>query len=250
VPSTFSATAAHPRARTKATPSAPKQSCAPFTCRLRRSHQGWCRLDHGVVPSRWNGFPMHANKHLITDVLKGELGFEGFVSATGSHRQPPGLERRQDRGSHQRRPRHGHGAAQLSLVRLRSAPFGQEGPRTMARIDDAFAGILKQKARFKLWEHPFASAIFRPARLARHRALAREAVRQSAVLLQNRTPCCHCPRTVASLWWAARPTTWASSAADGPWVVGQAWQTSRPGTTILRAIEKAAPAGKVSFAPA
>ena len=29
--------------------------------------------------SSWNGQPMHGNKRLITDVLKGELGFGGFV---------------------------------------------------------------------------------------------------------------------------------------------------------------------------
>ncbi len=29
--------------------------------------------------SSWNGTKMHANKHMITDVLKGELGFAGFV---------------------------------------------------------------------------------------------------------------------------------------------------------------------------
>ena len=29
--------------------------------------------------SSWNGQPMHGNRHLLTDVLKGELGFTGFV---------------------------------------------------------------------------------------------------------------------------------------------------------------------------
>ncbi len=29
--------------------------------------------------SSWNGLKLHAEKHLITDVLKGELGFQGFV---------------------------------------------------------------------------------------------------------------------------------------------------------------------------
>jgi beta-glucosidase len=29
--------------------------------------------------SSWNGVPMHMNRRLITDVLKGELGFDGFV---------------------------------------------------------------------------------------------------------------------------------------------------------------------------
>src|SRR5690606_18432338 len=29
--------------------------------------------------SSWNGLKMHRNRYLITDVLKGELGFKGFV---------------------------------------------------------------------------------------------------------------------------------------------------------------------------
>ena len=32
-----------------------------------------------VSYSSWNGQFMHGNKHLITDVLKGELAFQGFV---------------------------------------------------------------------------------------------------------------------------------------------------------------------------
>ena len=30
-----------------------------------------------VSYSSWNGQKMHGNKHLLTDVLKGELGFQG-----------------------------------------------------------------------------------------------------------------------------------------------------------------------------
>ena len=32
-----------------------------------------------VSYSSWNGQKMHGNKHLLTDVLKGELGFQGFL---------------------------------------------------------------------------------------------------------------------------------------------------------------------------
>ena len=32
-----------------------------------------------VSYSSWNGMKMHGNKHLLTDVLKGELGFKGFL---------------------------------------------------------------------------------------------------------------------------------------------------------------------------
>ncbi len=31
-----------------------------------------------VSYSSWNGEKMHGNKYLLTDVLKGELGFQGF----------------------------------------------------------------------------------------------------------------------------------------------------------------------------
>ena len=32
-----------------------------------------------VSYSSWNGKKMHGNKYLLTDVLKGELGFQGFL---------------------------------------------------------------------------------------------------------------------------------------------------------------------------
>jgi len=35
--------------------------------------KGGCRFNHGVRSPAWNGAPWHANKHLITDVLKANL---------------------------------------------------------------------------------------------------------------------------------------------------------------------------------
>jgi len=58
--------------RTRATPSVPRRAARHPSAGLRSGGQGGCRIDHGSF-SRWNGAPMHANKHLITDVLKGEL---------------------------------------------------------------------------------------------------------------------------------------------------------------------------------
>lgn len=44
----------------------------------------------------WNGVKMHANKHLLTDVLKGQLGFKGFIISDwqGVDRisEPPGVD--------------------------------------------------------------------------------------------------------------------------------------------------------------
>ncbi len=39
----------------------------------------------------WNGVKLHANRHLLTDVLKGRLGFDGFVVGDwNAHEEVPG----------------------------------------------------------------------------------------------------------------------------------------------------------------
>ena len=48
-----------------------------------------------VSYSSWNGIKMHANRFLLTDILKGHLGFEGFLISDfqGIDRitEPPGV---------------------------------------------------------------------------------------------------------------------------------------------------------------
>ena len=115
----------------------------------------------------------------------------------------------------------------------------------LARIDDAVRRILRQKARFGLWEHPFADrrADRRRSARAAHRAVARQAVRESLVLLKNE-------RDVLPLAQGARASTCAGAEADdigaqcGGWTVG--WQGKRgpttPGTTLLERPFAAPPA--------
>src|SRR5690606_37761938 len=60
----------------------------------------------------------------------------------------------------------------------------------MSRIDDAVARILRVKMRAGLWEKPMPSARELAGKqgelgAAQHKALAREAVRKSLVLLKN-----------------------------------------------------------------
>jgi beta-glucosidase len=201
--------------------------------------------------SRWNGAPMHANKHLITDVLKGELGFEGFVvSDWEAIATLPGTNDRKIEAAI-------NAGVDMAMVPLSYTWFvsslrhlAKDGRVPMARIDDAVRRILKQKARFKLWEHPFPDPAF-AGQLGspEHRALAREAVRQSAVLLKNQDAVLPLPKT-------GRILVVGSKADDmgiqcGGWTVG--WFGRRgnvtPGTTILAAIQKAAPGGRVAFSP-
>ena len=55
-----------------------------------------------------------------------------------------------------------------------------------ARIDDAVRRILKQKVRFELWERPFTDrALTAEIGSPAHRAVARDAVRKSLVVLKN-----------------------------------------------------------------
>ncbi len=67
--------------------------------------------------SSWNGEKMHGNRALLTDVLKGELGFDGFVvSDWQGIDQIPGKYYFRRRHGDQRRDRYGHGAVRLRCL--------------------------------------------------------------------------------------------------------------------------------------
>ena len=137
--------------------------------------------------SSWQGTKMHANRALLTDVLKGRLGFDGFVIGDwNAHAQVPGCTR-------------DHCPAAINAgVDMLMAPLGWRSlfERTRAdveagvipkeRLDDAVRRILRVKLRLGLfdaarpWEDRL-DALSLPA----HRALAREAVAKSLVLLKN-----------------------------------------------------------------
>lgn len=137
--------------------------------------------------SSWNGTKMHAQKYLLTDVLKGELGFEGFIVSDWQ-------------GIDQINPDYYQSVVTAinAGVDMSMEPYNAEkfiatltraveqGDVPMARIDDAVRRILTVKFKMGLFEQPVKDAD--PATVlnnAAHRALAREAVRKSLVLLQN-----------------------------------------------------------------
>jgi len=110
----------------------------------------------------------------------------------------------------------------------------------MSRIDDAVRRILRVKAAVGLWEHPLANRSFVAGiGSPEHRAVARDAVRQSLVLLKN-------DKNVLPLKKNASLHVTGSKADDmgaqcGGWTVG--WQGSlgpvTGGTGILGAIQRA-----------
>jgi beta-glucosidase len=141
-----------------------------------------------VSYSSWNGQYMHGNKHLITDVLKGELGVRRLRRQRLAGDRSDGARRLQrgDRDRDQRRHRHDHGAERVPRLHRALKALVGAGRVTQARIDDAVRRILKQKVRFKLWEKPFTDrALTAEIGSPAHREVARDAVRKSLVVLKN-----------------------------------------------------------------
>ena len=139
----------------------------------------------------WNGTKLHGEHHLLTDVLKGRMGFQGFVVGDwNAHEQVPGCTK------------FSCAAAILAGVDMLMAPDSwkelykntlaqaRSGAIPAARIDDAVRRILRVKALAGMFERR--APLFRPDTGhfasfggAEHRAVAREAVRKSLVLLKN-----------------------------------------------------------------
>ncbi len=149
-------------------------------------------IDAGVLTvmasfSAWNGVKHTGNSNLLTDVLRGPLGFDGFVVGDwNAHGQLPGCTNESC------------AAAFNAGIDMFMAPDSwrplfentlahvQSGEIPMDRLDEAVRRILRVKVKTGVFEtdRPVEgdlSLLGSPA----HRALAREAVRASLVLLKN-----------------------------------------------------------------
>ena len=137
--------------------------------------------------SSWNGVKHSGNSYILTDVLRGQLGFEGFVvSDWNAHGQVPGCSNESCAAAINAgidmlmapdswRPLYANTLAQV-----------RSGEISLARVDVAVRRILRAKVKAGLFEEA------RPVEgnldalgSTEHRALAREAVRKSLVLLKN-----------------------------------------------------------------
>jgi beta-glucosidase len=135
----------------------------------------------------WNGVKMHGNQSLLTGVLKGRMGFDGFVVGDwNGHGQIPGCTATD--------------CAQTFIAGLDMAmapdswkglfestvKHVKDGSLPMARVDDAVRRILRVKVKLGLFD-PARPAEGRPELMgmAAHRAIGREAVAKSLVLLKN-----------------------------------------------------------------
>ncbi|WP_246266901.1 glycoside hydrolase family 3 N-terminal domain-containing protein [Nonomuraea typhae] len=210
---------------------------APFAEAVRRGAGS-------VMPSYSSVGPvkMHAHRELITDTLKGRMGFKGFViSDWAAIDQIPGdypsdVRTSVNAGLDMIMVPHQYPQFVAALTAEVAA-----GRVTMARVDDAVRRILTQKFRLGLFERPFADrsglpAVGSPA----HRAVARTAAAKSQVLLKNAGGLLPLPAT-AKVYVAGSNADDVGSQSGG-WTI--TWQGSSgpitPGTTILAGIRQRA----------
>ena len=141
------------------------------------------------------GEKCHGNKYLLTDLLKKELGFAGFVVSDWA-----GID--EIPGDYKSDVINGINAG-IDMVMVPGIMKGQnqqhyktfikllidavnEGSVPMERINDAVRRILKVKMEIGLFDDPLIDDSFlSKIGSSEHRALAREAVQKSAVLLKN-----------------------------------------------------------------
>ena len=213
-----------------------------------------------VSYSSWNSKKMHANKYLLTDVLKGELGFQGFLVSDWAAIDQISPDYKNDVETSIN--------AGLDMIMIPNGP-GQhnnfvefiqdlkqlvaEKKVPMARIDDAVRRILRVKFEMGLFENPYTDPSLTAAiGSAEHRAVARECVRQSLVQLKNNNHTLPLAKNI-------KHVAVVGVAADdigiqcGGWTItwqGQSGNILHGGTTILTAIRNTVAAGtQVSFSP-
>lgn len=214
-----------------------------------------------VSYNSWNGEKLHGQKHLLTDVLKGELGFRGFlvsdwaaIDQIETNNYKHCIERSINAG--------------LDMIMIPNGPGKKnnyvefitdlkdliaEGKVPQSRVDDAVLRILRIKYAMGLFD----STAVDPALTASigspdHRAIARQCVRESLVVLKNEQNALPLAKDIKHL-------VVVGAAADdlgvqcGGWTVdwqGKHGNVAHGGTTILAAIRKAvSPETQVTFSP-
>jgi beta-glucosidase len=211
-----------------------------------------------IMPSynSWNGLKCSGSKRLLTEILKDELGFEGFLISDYAaidalpgdykHKIAMSIDAGMDMVMVPER-------YEEFFVKLKEA--AEDGTVPMARIDDAVRRILRVKIAMGLMDKNHSQLadrkLWKQFGSPEHRAVARDAVRQSLVLLKNE-------HGVLPLAKSAKRIQVGGKSGDdlgnqcGGWTI--TWQGSSDnvtpgGTTVLQAIRKAVSKDtKVTFA--
>jgi beta-glucosidase len=220
---------------------------------LRRIHlQGYIEaIKAGVgsiMPSysSWNGVKVSGNKQLLTGILKQELGFEGFLISDYNAIDQIDRDYKKAIGISI------NAGMDMAMVPSKYKEYEadlkqlvNEGVVPMARIDDAVTRILRVKFAMGLMDRNRSQMADRGLHKSfgspEHREVAREAVRESLVLLKNRNQALPMKKTAARIHVAGKSADDLGNQCGG-WTIdwqGKSADITPGGTTVLAAIRKA-----------
>ncbi len=197
-----------------------------------------------VSYSSINGQKMHGSRYWITDVLKDELGFKGFVvSDWQGIDQLPGDYKSDIQNSI-------NAGVDMVMVPNNFIEFIQflkelvnENRISIERIDDAVRRILTVKFELGLFEKPFTDRSLTPTvGSAAHRTVSRQCVRESLVLLKNQNNFLPLSKNINHILVAGKNGLDIGNQCGG-WTIS--WQGSSgditSGTTVYQGIKNSVP---------
>lgn len=213
-----------------------------------------------VTYNSWKGEKLHGHKYLLTDVLKNELGFEGFlISDWAAIDQLPGDYKSDIEQSIN---------AGLDMVMIPRKLTEQnnyrqfvtflkelvdEGKVPLSRVEDAARRILKVKFELGVFDNYLTDKnLTKKIGSKEHREVARDAVRQSLVLLKNENNVLPISKNIKNIL-VTGPGADDLGMQCGGWTIS--WQGSlgnviSGGTTILQAIKNTVSKGtNVTYSP-
>jgi beta-glucosidase len=201
--------------------------------------------------SSMNGLKMHGSKYWITDVLKNELGFQGFVVSdwaaidqlTSNYKDC--VEQSINAG--------------IDMVMLpnRYIEFKNDMDSLInehkidtARVDDAVRRILTIKFKLGLFERPFTDrTLIDSVGSVGHRAVARQCVRESLVLLKKKDGILPLRKTNTRILVAGSNADNLGNQCGG-WTItwqGLSGNTLTTGTTILQGMRNTAASATIEY---
>ena len=209
-----------------------------------------------VMPSysSWNGVKCSASKQLLTDILKTEYGFEGFVISDYNAIDQIGPDYKHDIEISI------NAGMDMVMVTNRYRDYVMflkelvnEGRVPMSRIDDAVTRILRVKFAMGMMDEKRSQLADRSLQKSfgspEHRAVARQAVRESLVVLKNDAKALPLLKTVKRIHVAGKNADNIGNQCGG-WTIdwqGKTGPVTTGGTTILAAVKAAAKGAEVTY---
>lgn len=198
----------------------------------------------------WNGVKLHGHDYLLTDVLKNELGFNGFIVSDWK-----GVDQVNEdyRDAVKRSINAG---IDMVMVPDRYIYFisilkslVQDNEVSIERIDDAVKRILKQKFLLNLFDEPFTNnSLASSFGSVAHRNIAKQTVRESMVLLNAKNDVLPLQKNNKKILVAGKLAS-DLGAQCGGWTIS--WQGSNgnitEGTNILTGIQNLAESSEVIY---